>query len=188
MTASKSEMSHLRKPKDARRNRRPLDGVRCRRRSTVGMHANHMLETGVCSALDQPVRWRSLVQGAGASPPSHTPADGTASLADGSSCYAHTINKCPTRPQPTATCVIMQPFRAAPRPVISFVLLLAAIHRAVVGFDQGTGRAGKAVARRVVTPSAIGATRVVADHFQTQSPRFTSPRRHSSAETALAVR
>jgi hypothetical protein len=32
------------------------------------------------------------------------------------------------------------------------------------------------------------ATRVVADHFRTQSPRFTSSSRHSSAETALVVR
>lgn len=187
MTASKSEISHLRKLQDARRNQRPLDGVRCRRRSTVGMHANHMLETGVCSALDQPVRWRSLVQGAGASPPSHTPADGTAGLADGGSCYAHTINKCPTRPQPTATCVIMQPFRAAPEPPLSYRLCFY-WQRYIEPLSALTRVPGKAVARRVVTPSAIGATRVVADHFQTQSPRFTSPRRHSSAETALAVR
>jgi hypothetical protein len=49
------------------------------------------------SVKDQPARWRSLVQDASASLPSHTPADGAAGLANGGSCHARTVHHCPAR-------------------------------------------------------------------------------------------
>jgi hypothetical protein len=57
-----------------------------------------------------------------------------------------------------------------------------------VAFTHTTRASAQCRCARVVTITVPGAARVVADYFRTLSPRFTSPSRHSSAETALVAR
>jgi hypothetical protein len=94
---SKTEVTLLpRQVRSTLRSRRRQTTRACPKSATSGlMHRsnyvlfNHLVGAGKLRSL--------MPQGANASLPSRTPADGAAGLADGGSCHAHTI-KCPTRP------------------------------------------------------------------------------------------
>jgi hypothetical protein len=102
-------------------SRRPLDGVRCRRR-TVGLHANPRPK--LASGLLWTNQFGGVHSYKAQAPPCHRTHLRTARRVWRMVVLAtHTpLTSVLPGPQPTATCVIMLPARAAPEPPLSYRL------------------------------------------------------------------